>query len=202
MGHRAGQGQGDGKDPAMRARCRRAALLCLLLAPLTTLCAKSARPPSGETVNEVRTVALQHVIAGPCAAVSTGRLTLYLSLDRLRQHAKRPSVYPAGLPEEERLARIFAGRVRGLLAKLGQVPDRDGCLPVQGPLGADEFYAIVDEIEEGAVAAKLNQSGAALTALELRFVGMRCAPLCGRGDIIVGIPGEQGAEIAVNWWVS
>lgn len=186
----------------MRARFRPAALLCLLLAPLPALSAKPARPPSGETVNEVRTVALQRAIVGPCAAVSTGRLTLHLSLERLRQHAGRPSVYPAGLPEEERLARIFAGRVRGLLAKLGQVPDRDGCLPVQGPLGAEEFYAIVDEIEEGAVAAKLNRSGAVLTALDLRYVGMRCEPLCGRGDIIVGIPAETGAEIVVNWWVS
>lgn len=175
-------------------------IITLLLFSHFTFALAAQRPPSGEDVSQIRTVNLQAHSPAQCASVLTRKLTLHLSVGRLTEKAGFTSSHVGS--ESERLAAISAQRAQALLAKLTGPRDQDGCLTLKSKLDDEDLYLVLDEVEDGAVFAKITDSGQKIYRLEIRYLGTRCGSHCGMGIISIRLPNESANELDISWWTS
>ena len=162
--------------------------------------AQAARPAAGQEVDESRSIELQVELPRPCIAVPGGQATVLLprrELERLATGA--PTAWTT---EAERQALIQGRRAAALLKATGagSTADANGCQTLQGPADSDAQHLVADFLERGAASVLL--SGKAQPRITVRYLGSKCGPTCGRGDILFHVPGEPGPFFAVSWWVS
>lgn len=173
----------------------------LLLIGVASLAAD--RPPSGEDVDELRSVVLPQTIPRDCLSLPVGQHALLVSMERLQALVRaEPGHWKT---DAERVASIRADQARALIALAGSVRDASRCRVSSVAFKAlppNVLHLLVDELEAGQVACITRRSGVFRERLEVRYLGSRCGPHCGRGDILVRVPGDDQLLFAVNWWVS
>ena len=100
------------------------------------------------------------------------------------------------------MAAIAAHRAQAFLTKLTGPVDQDGCLTLVSKLDGEDLYLVLDEVEDGAVSARMTDSGQAIYRLEIRYLGTRCGSRCGMGVISIRLPNESASELDISWWIS
>lgn len=162
--------------------------------------AQAARPAAGQEVDESRSIELQVELPRPCIAVPGGQATVLLPRHELERLATGAPT--AWTTEAERQALIQGRRAAALLKATGagSTADANGCQTLQGPADSDAQHLVADFLERGA--ASVLSSGKAQPRITVRYLGSKCGPTCGRGDILFHVPGEPGPFFAVSWWVS
>lgn len=162
--------------------------------------AQATRPAAGQDVDESRSIELPGELPRPCIAVPGGQATVLLSRRELEQMvAGAPTAWTT---EAERQALIQGRRAAALLkaASDKSTADPNGCQSLQGPADSDAQHLVADFLERGAASVLL--SGKAQPRITVRYLGSKCGPTCGRGDILFRVPGEPGPVFMVPWWVS
>ena len=178
------------------ASCALAALALMSSIPP----AQATRPAAGQEVDESRSIELPGELPRPCIAVPGGQATVLLSRRELEQMvAGAPTAWTT---EAERQALIQGRRAAAVLkaAGDGSTADANGCQALQGPADSDAQHLVADFLERGIASVLL--SGKAQPRITVRYLGLKCGPTCGRGDILFLVPGEPGPFFVVPWWVS
>ncbi len=166
-----------------------------------TPAAAPGRPPAGTDVDETRTVAQRSRAPVDCLSVALEGVTVLLDRDALtRQAAARPAQWKT---EAERMALIEGRRAAALLQAASPAKGGSrGCHQVtQTPDGEDQFVVLA-HLERGAAAVLPAGATQPLPAVAIRYLGQRCGPLCGRGNILVHVPGQQRPFMVTHWWAS
>jgi hypothetical protein len=180
-----------------RSLCAAAAAMVLLTAGLH---AQPARPPAGQDVDETRTVTLLFRQHTDCVAVALDGAEILLDRKALEKEA---AMAPAAWHTEvERIAAIEGGRAKAVLAALAQQVDGHGCHALRQPTDAEVRHLVLARLERGEAAARDTAIDRLVPAIAIRYVGVRCGPLCGRGDILAYLPGASQPFLVQSWWVS
>lgn len=191
--------------PALRPSitpCRSALLsLVLMSASIASSATPPERPPAGTDVDQTRTVAQRRQPPADCLAVALEGVTVRLDRQALaRQAAARPARWTT---EAERLALIAADRAAALLSAATDAADPRGCTQrVAAPLDASAQAVVLAALENGSAAVYAKDAAEPLPAVAIRYVGSRCGPTCGRGHIMVSVPGQAAPFLVQEWWVS
>jgi hypothetical protein len=162
--------------------------------------AQASRPPAGIDVDETRSVSLAAAQPQPCISIPLEGAIVLLgkpALDRLV--ADKPA---SSTTELERQALIAANRAQNLLAKLSHSRDAFGCFTTNSPLDRESEYLLLGALESGNATVKDLATGDIATSVRVRYMGDRCGPVCGRGNIMVYLPNKSHPFLVVNWWVS
>lgn len=180
---------------------RRRILTPLLLMTAAMGQADVTRPPSGVDVDETRVVALRRDMPLPCVSVVVDGATVMLSrADLEAAEAARPTEMRT---DAERMARVRSGRAAALLSAVSPPKGPGACAEVAGTaLDSQGQQLLLDWIENGRAMVRLQAMGEALSTVRVRYLGQRCGPMCGRGDITVSLPQGTRPFLAVSWWVS
>ena len=162
--------------------------------------APAVRPPAGVTVDQTRTVDLPAAPPRPCIAVAFQDVTVLL--DKAAVERLAAGVSARGTTEREREAFVAAAQAQALLSQLSTAAARteSGCFAVAGPLSADAEYAVLSTLEAGAASVKDRASGQMAAAVRIRYLGERCGPLCGQGEILVYLPAARQPFLVLSWW--
>ena len=163
--------------------------------------AEVTRPPAGVAVNETRVVSARGQMPEPCVAVVFDGVTVVLSRTDLEaQAARRPEQI---LSDEDRVARVESSRASALLSTVLAPKAGVGCAEVAAAaLGADARSVVLSWLENGRALVRDEAKGTVVPTVRVRYVGERCGPLCGRGDIMVSLPEGDRPFLTVSWWVS
>lgn len=162
------------------------------------------RPPAGTDVDETRTVAQRSRAPADCLSVVLEGVTVVLDRDALaRQAAARPAQWKT---EAERMALIEGRRAAALLQAASPAQgtrDGTGCRhQVTQTLDSEDLFVVLAHLERGAAMVLPAGATQPLPAVAIRYLGQRCGPLCGRGSILVHVPGQQQPFMATHWWAS
>lgn len=106
--------------------------------------------------------------------------------------------------EPQRLALIQGQRAAQLLraAAGSNSSDAAGCDALQGPADSDTQYLMAEFLERGTASVLLSGKGQLEPKITVRYLGIRCGPTCGRGDILFHLPGDPKPFLVASWWVS
>lgn len=159
------------------------------------------RPPAGTDVDETRLVSARPRMPAPCVAVLYEGATVVMSRRELEALAtERPETVHG---DADRLARVRSGRAAALLSTLEPPRSPGACAEVAGAaLGAEGDQVVLDWLENGRAMVREPLQGQAVSTVRIRYLGQRCGPMCGRGDITVSLPEGARPFLAVSWWVS
>ena len=181
--------------------CRRTLFAMVpMLASTLLLAAPVDRPASGTDVDETRTVAQRPKPPPDCLSITLSGITVLLDRQELVRKAAVPS--SPWTTEAERLALIESQRASALLSAATTVKDENGCTQVNGALDGDAKATVLAALESGASTVLVNDSKLPIAAVAIRYLGTRCGPLCGRGHIMVYVPGQSRPFLVQDWWVS
>jgi len=162
-----------------------------------------ARPPAGTDVDETRTVAQRTRAPADCLSVVLEGVTVLLDRSELsRQAHAKPAQWKT---EAERMALIEGRRAAALLqaaspAKGGS--SSPGCHAVTQTLDGEDQFVVLAHLERGAAAVLPAGTTQPVPAVAIRYLGQRCGPLCGRGSILVSVPGQPRPFMVTHWWAS
>ncbi len=190
-----------GRCPWLRATCLAAALT--MGAGTATHGAPPARPPAGTDVDETRTVAQRTRAPADCLSVVLEGVTVLLDRSELNRQANaKPAQWKT---EAERMALIEGRRAAALLqaatpAKGGS--SNPGCHAVTQTLDGEDQFVVLAHLERGAAAVLPEGTTQPVPAVAIRYLGQRCGPLCGRGSILVSVPGQPRPFMVTHWWAS
>ncbi|MDP4076947.1 hypothetical protein [Acidovorax sp. A1169] len=187
------------RSPWLRATCLAAALT--MGAGTETHGTPPARPPAGTDVDETRTVAQRTRAPADCLSVVQEGVTVLLDRSELsRQAHAKPTQWKT---EAERMALIDGRRAAALLQ--AAAPARGGgpaCHQVTQTLDGEDQFVVLAHLERGAAAVLPAGATQPVPSVAIRYLGQRCGPLCGRGSIMVSIPGQQRPFMVTHWWAS
>ncbi|CAN7395089.1 hypothetical protein LJR066_002301 [Acidovorax sp. LjRoot66] len=159
------------------------------------------RPPAGTDVDETRTVAQRTRAPADCLSVVLEGVTVLLDRSELsRQAHAKPTQWKT---EAERMALIEGRRAAALLQ--AAAPAQGGspaCHPVTQTLDGDDQFVVLAHLERGAAAVLPAGATQPVPSVTIRYLGQRCGPLCGRGSIMVSIPGQPQPFMVTHWWAS
>jgi hypothetical protein len=160
--------------------------------------AQGGRPLPGVDVDETRSVKLPVQIPRACVAIFLGTARVFIDTTELQSLAglKQSDWHT----EPERLAQIRANRAAVILASLAADPGADGCRSASSQLPPEGDFLVAELLEEGKAVVR-DEHGAFAPIILVRYVGRRCGPLCGRGDILLSVP-QSAPFLAISWWVS
>lgn len=165
-----------------------------------TPAAAPERPPVGTDVDETRTVAQRSRAPADCLSVVLEGVTVLLDRDALaRQAAARPAQWKT---EAERMALIEGRRAAALLQAASLADGADCRHQVTQTLDGEDQYVVLAHLERGAAVVLPAGTKQPLPAVAIRYLGSRCGPLCGRGSILVHVPGQQRPFLVAHWWAS
>ncbi|MBD9391477.1 hypothetical protein IB243_04030 [Acidovorax sp. ACV01] len=181
--------------------CRRTLFAMVpMLASTLILAVPVNRPASGIDVDEIRTVVQRPKPPTDCLSITLSGVTVLLDRQELaRKAAFQPFPWTT---EAERLALIESRRASALLSAAATVKGENGCRQVNGVLDGEATAMVLVALESGSSAVLLDGSKAPVTAVTIRYLGTRCGPLCGRGHIMVYVPGQSRPFLVQDWWVS
>lgn len=192
--------------PVIRAWPHRVRLAArCALAMVTTMAAVShaevTRPPAGTDVDETRVVSARPQMPSPCVAVRYDAVTVVMSRRDLEaQAAQRPE---AMVTDADRIARVESLRAAALLSTLVPSKGAGDCAEVAASaLGADAGHVVLDWLENGRALVRDEFKGEVVPTVRIRYLGERCGPLCGRGEIRVSLPEGDRPFMVASWWVS
>jgi hypothetical protein len=186
---------------SFQSLCRRTLLAMVpMLASTLLLAAPVDRPASGTDVDETRTVAQRPKPPPDCLSITLSGVTVLLDRQELARKAAVPS--SPWTTEAERLARIESQRASALLSAATTVKGENGCTQVNGALDGEAKAMVLAALESGASTVLVNDSKHPIAAVAIRYLGTRCGPLCGRGHIMVYVPGQSRPFLVQDWWVS
>ncbi|MES2610122.1 MAG: hypothetical protein V4679_07765 [Pseudomonadota bacterium] len=160
------------------------------------------RPPAGTDVDETRTVAQRKRAPADCLSVLLEGVTVLLDRSELsRQANAKPAQWKT---EAERMALIEGRRAAALLqaatpAKGGSNP---GCHAVTQTLDGEDQFVVLAHLERGAAVVLPAGAPQPAPSVAIRYLGQRCGPLCGRGSILVSVPGQPRPFMVTHWWAS
>lgn len=159
------------------------------------------RPPAGTDVDETRTVAQRTRAPADCLSVVLEGVTVLLDRSELsRQAHAKPAQWKT---EAERMALIEGRRAAALLQ--AAAPARGSspaCHQVTQTLDGDDQFVVLAHLERGAAAVLPSGATQPVPSVAIRYLGQRCGPLCGRGSIMVSIPGQLRPFMVTHWWAS
>ena len=174
--------------------------IALMLVSTALTAAPVVRPPSGTDVDETRMVSQRTAPPQPCIAVPLGRVTVLLDPQELAARAAaRPAQWTT---ESERMALIEGQRAAALLAAATATATAHGCSHTVTTLDAQAQYTLLAALEAGSATVLLAGDKRPAAAVAIRYLGTRCGPLCGRGHIMVSVPGQSAPFLVQDWWVS
>jgi hypothetical protein len=159
------------------------------------------RPPAGTDVDETRTVAQRTRAPTDCLQVVLQGVAVLLDRSALILQANaKPAQWKT---EAERMALIKGRRAAALLqaASPGKAGDQ-GCHQVTQSLDGEDQFVVLAHLERGAAAVLPAGAAQPVPAVALRYRGSRCGPTCGRGHIMVSVPGQQRPFLVADWWAS
>lgn len=159
------------------------------------------RPSAGTDVDESRTVAQRTRAPADCLSVVLDGATVLLDRSELSRQANAKSTQ--WKTEAERMALIEGRRAAVLLQAAS--PTRAGnpaCHQVMQTLDGDDQFVVLAHLERGAAAVLPAGATQPVPAVTIRYLGQRCGPLCGRGNIMVSVPGQQRPFLVTHWWAS
>lgn len=160
------------------------------------------RPPAGTDVDETRTVAQRSRAPADCLSVVLEGVTVLLDRSELsRQAGAKPAQWKT---EAERMALIEGRRAAALLQAASPAPGGSlgGCHEVKQTLDSEDQSVVLAHLERGAAAVLPAGATQPAPAVAIRYLGTRCGPSCGRGHIMVSVPGQPRPFLVANWWVS
>ena len=164
------------------------------------LAAPADRPASGTDVDETRMVAQRTEPPLDCLSIAWRGVTVLLDRQELaRKAAVQPSPWTT---EAERLALIESQRASALLSAAATGKGENGCTQIHGALDGEAKAMVLAALESGSATVLLDGSKAPVTAVAIRYLGTRRGPLCGRGHIMVYVPGQSRPLLVQDWWVS
>ena len=178
----------------------RASILVLCLAVAPTVHPQPPRPSAGIDVDETRSVALAATPASPCISLTSAEAVVVVA--RAAIDALAAATPARWTTEEERLALIAGKRAKGVLDKLSAAPDASGCVALPAPADGEALTLLLAMLERGDATVVDRRSGRAVASVDIRYLGMRCGPRCGRGTITVALPDRGPMFMRVDWWVS
>lgn len=161
--------------------------------------AGETRPPSGVDVDETKKVGLLKAWPASCLAIKLEAGHVFLSRSHIETLAsyKRP---PADDSEEGRLAENIGLRAQRLLQAMTDKLNEFGCR--EASLDDDSQYLVSNLLEEGKVAIVRKHAKHPEQFIYVRYLAQRCGPMCGSGDIMFLLEGDQKPIFSVSWWVS
>lgn len=180
----------------------RALSLLLLAAAMSPVGrAEAMRPPAGTDVDETRVVSARPQMPAPCVAVVFEGATVVLSRTGLEAQA---AGNPAQIATDaDRVARVESLRASALLSAVVAPRAANDCAEVAGAaLGPEGRGVVLDALENGRALVRDDARGAVVPTVRIRYLGQRCGPMCGRGEIMVTLPQGDRPFLAVSWWVS
>lgn len=158
------------------------------------------RPPAGTEVDETRSVAQRPRAAASCLSVQLNGITVLLDREALaRQAAAKPTQWKT---EAERMALIEGRRAAALLEAAGSARDGHGCSQVTQALDGEDQWVLLAHLERGQAAVLPPGAREPVPAVSIRYLGTRCGPTCGRGHIMVSVPGQARPFLVADWWVA
>lgn len=181
----------------LAARCA----LAMITATGAISHAEVTRPPAGTDVDESRMVSARPQIPAPCVAVRYDTVKVVMSRRDLEAlAAQRPEDLRT---DADRVQRVQSSRAAALLSTVDPPKGADDCAEVAASaLGADAERVVLDWLENGRALVRDELKGEAVPAVRVRYVGQRCGPLCGRGEIRVSLPEGDRPFLVMSWWVS
>lgn len=171
-----------------------------MLASTLLLAAPVDRPAPGTDVDETRTVSQRSEPPADCLATTWSGVTVLLDRQELVRKAAVPS-FP-WTTETERLALIEGRRAAALLSAASTLKGENGCAQIGGVLDGEAKALVFAALENGSSMVLVSGSKAPVPTVAIRYLGMSCGPLCGRGHIMVYVPGQGRPFLALDWWVS
>lgn len=181
--------------------CRRTLFAMVpMLASTLLLAAPVDRPASGTDVDETRTVTQRSGPPPDCLSITLSGVTVLLDRQELaRKAAVRSSSWTT---ETERLALIEGQRASALLSAATTVKGENGCTQINGALDGEAQATVLAALEGSSATVFVDGSKAPIAAVAIRYLGTRCGPVCGRGHIMVYVPGQSRPFLVQDWWVS
>lgn len=175
-------------------------LLAMLICSVGSASAESGRPVPGRDVDRTHTIRLLKAAPSPCVEISFGSISVALSHPDLQILAN--SSPGQSRREAERLRGIRSKRAAALLEALKPNTRLTDCVGrADGTAGDDWMHLVLELIENGRVAVFADNEKP-ISAVRIRYLGMRCGDHCGRGDIFVSIPDAPRPFLVLNWWAS
>lgn len=184
-----------------KSLCRRTLFAMVpMLASTLLLAAPVDRPASGSDVDETRTVTQRPQPPLDCLSIRLSGVTVLLDRQELARKAAVQS--SSWTTEAERLALIEGKRASALLSAAATGKGENGCTQINGALDGEAQAVVLAALESGASTVLADDSKHPIAAVAIRYLGTRCGPLCGRGHIMVYVPGQSRPFLVQDWWVS
>jgi hypothetical protein len=163
--------------------------------------AEVTRPPAGADVDETRVVSARPQMPPPCVAVLYDGVTVVMSRRDLEAEAAHRAEDIR--TDADRVQRVRSSRAAALLSTLVPPQGAGECAEVAASaLGADAGRVVLDWLENGRALVRDELKGEVMPTVRIRYVGERCGPLCGRGEIRVSLPEGERPFLVASWWVS
>lgn len=179
----------------LMVRCTAVIVLSLALSPAAR--SDSWPPPAGVDVDAERTFTLPTRAPEPCLSATVDGVSFLLPREELKRMTTAAG--PAGTEAYEQALGDAQRAKRFLALETAKEMDRYGCVPLAKPLKSDP-YLVLHLLEAGkaavAVAGKLNPQ------VIVRYMGSRCGPGCGHGEMLVYLPEGRRLLLSLFWWVA
>ena len=180
---------------------RRTLLFIVPMLAVTVLRAAPVdRPASGVEVDETRTVVQRTKPSPDCLSVTLNGVIVLLDRKELVKKAVAQSSH--WTTETERLALIEGQRASALLSAATGGKGEKGCAQIDRALDTEAKAMVLAALESGFSTVFASDSKLPIAAVAIRYLGTRCGPLCGRGHIMVYVPGQSRPFLVQEWWVS
>ncbi len=100
------------------------------------------------------------------------------------------------------MAFITARRAQAILDLVSGSIDSAGCARLAASIPSESLYLLTSLLEAGQAAVISTRSHALLPEIGIRYVGMRCGPRCGRGEIMFLLSDSDEILFVMPWWAS
>ncbi len=161
---------------------------------------QASRPPAGVDVDQKMEIRLLDTVPSPC--ISIRQSSVLILIPRSIIEASAANSPDPKTSEQARLAFIESTRAKGMLAQVvGQI-DSSGCAPVAGRLSPDIQFLLASLLESGSAHLRDADSNAPIPSATVHYLGQRCGPTCGRGQILFSVAGKSTTFLVIDWWVS
>lgn len=168
----------------------------LLLAPLNP---RPGVPAVGAAIDQTFAIALPGSLDGPTVTIAARGARIVIARDLLERLAAQDG--PRWSTEQERQARIAAGRAKKLLEEAGPaVPGGNESLRADGIGDAEHLVAQV--LEAGRALVVPEGSAGPAASINVRYSGTHPGPTAGFGLIRFSLPGPAGEFFTVSWFSS
>ena len=175
--------------------------IAFLLFQQAAVALEPERPPTGQTVDESRQIALKTSVTAPCFGFPFGKATVFLQADELLELAS---------PDENSVDKDDRGWVEThrqqaikLLQSEWASTEERGCKMARAIRG-NAYYLALRQIELGH-AAMIDAQGASFSpSVTVRYQGTASRGTSrGGGIIAINLPSERGSHFVymVTWWV-